>query len=180
MARDLGRLRRGRAGGPGQSSTGRRKRRSRRGLLTSVAAAFIVVAGFQAWELSGLHAPDVHADAALIPPGACVVSDEISLTIAANRFTAGSGACPDVLDSLATTLVAGNGVSVQGGAQALPRVVAGWKAVFSRADYVWLSGSSARRVPWTPELQAWFAGNFRPLRPPPGEVSDGRVYARRR
>jgi hypothetical protein len=166
--------------GRGQNSTARRERRSRRGLLIWVAAAFIVVAGFQAWELSGLHAPDVHADVALIPPGACVVSDEISLTIAANRFTAGSGGCPDVLDSLATTLVAGNGVSVQGGAQALPRVVAGWKAVFSRADYVWFSGSSARRVPWTPELQAWFAGNFRPLRPPPGAVSEGRVYARRR
>jgi hypothetical protein len=142
--------------------------------------AFIVVAGFQAWELSGQHAPDVHADAALIPPGACVVSDEVSLAIAADRFTAGSGGCPDVLDSLATTLVASDGVSVQGGAKALPRVVADWRAVFSRADYVWLSGSSARRIPWTPELQAWFAGSFRPLRPPPGEVSEGQVYARRR
>jgi hypothetical protein len=157
-----------------------RPERPRSGLLTWVAVAFIVVAGFQAWELSGEHAPDVHADAALIPPGACVVSDEISLTIAADRFTAGSGGCPDVLDSLATTLVAGNGVSVQGGAKALPRVVAGWRAIFSRADYVWLSGSSARRIPWTPELQAWFAGSFRPLRPPPGEVSEGQVYARRR
>jgi hypothetical protein len=164
----------------GPRAAARQERRPRSGLLTWVAGAFIVAASFQAWELSGQHAPDVHADAALIPPGACVVSDEISLTIAANRFTAGSGDCPDVLDSLATTLVAGNGVSVQGGAKALPRVVAGWRAVFSRADYVWLSGSSARRIPWTPELQAWFAGNFRPLRPPPGEVSEGQVYARRR
>jgi hypothetical protein len=164
----------------GQKATAQSKRRSRSGLLTWVAGAFIVAASFQAWELSGQHAPDVHADAALIPRGACVVSDEISLTIAANRFTAGSGGCPDVLDSLATTLVAGNGVSVQGGAKALPRVVAGWRAVFSRAEYVWLSGSSARRIPWTPELQAWFAGNFRPLRPPPGEVSEGQVYTRRR
>ncbi len=163
----------------GQKATAQHKRRQRRRLLTAVAAAFIVVASFQAWELSGLHAPDVHADAALIPPGACVVSDEISLAIAANRFTAGSGGCPDVLDSLATTLVAGNGVSVQGGAKALPQVVADWKAIFARADYVWLSGSSARRIPWTPELQAWFARDFRPLRPPPGEVSEGQVYVRR-
>jgi hypothetical protein len=144
-----------------------------------VAAAFIVVAGFRAWELSGLHAPDVHADAALIPPGACVVSDEISLTIAANRFTAGSGGCPDVLDSLATTLLAGNGAASKAARRHSP---GSWPAgrPSSRADYVWLSGSTARRVPWTPELQAWFAGNFRPLRPPPGEVSEGRVYARRR
>jgi hypothetical protein len=164
----------------GPRAAARQERRPRTGLLTWVAVAFVVVAGFQAWELSGQHAPDVRADAALIPPGACVVSDEISLAIAANRFTAGSGGCPDVLDSLATTLVASDGVSVQGGAKALPRVVADWRAVFSRADYVWLSGSSARRIPWTPELQAWFAGSFRPLRPPPGEVSEGQVYARRR
>jgi alpha-1,2-mannosyltransferase len=164
---------------PGRKAAAQHERRSRRGLLTWVAAAFIVVASFQAWELSGQHAPDVHADAALIPPGACVVSDEISLTIAANRFTAGSGGCPDILDSLATTLVAGNGVSVQGGAKALPQVVADWKAIFARADYVWLSGTSARRIPWTPDLQAWFAGNFRPLQAPPGQVSEGQVYVRR-
>ena len=163
----------------GPKATAQHKRRQRRRLLTWVAAAFIVVASFQAWELSGQHAPDVHADTALIPPGACVVSDEIALAIAANRFTAGSGGCPDILDSLATTLVAGNGVSVQGGAKALPQVVADWKAIFARADYVWLSGSSARRIPWTPELQAWFARDFRPLRPPPGQVSEGKVYARR-
>jgi hypothetical protein len=163
----------------GQKPAAQPARRSRSALLTWVAGAFIAVASFQAWELSGQHAPDVHADAALIPPGACVVSDEIALSIAADRFTAGSGGCPDVLDSLATTLVAGNGVSVQGGAKALPRVVADWNAIFSRADYVWLSGSSARRIPWTPELQAWFARDFRPLRPPPGEVSEGQVYVRR-
>jgi len=163
-----------------RKATAHHPRRSRRGRLAWAAAAFIAVAGFQAWELSGQRAPDVHADAALIPPGACVVSDEISLTIAANRFTAGSGGCPDVLDSLATTLVAGDGVSVQGGAKALPQVVGDWKAVFSRADYVWLSGSNARRIPWTPALRAWFASVFRPLRPPPGQVSEGQVYVRRR
>ena len=121
----------------------------------------------------------MQADAALIPPGTCVVSDEISLTIAANRFTAGSRGCPDVLDSLATTLVAGNGVSVQGGAQALPQVVATWKSIFSRADYVWLSGTSDHRIPWTHSLREWFARNFRPLSPPKGGFSEGQVYVRR-
>jgi hypothetical protein len=133
----------------------------------------------EAWELSGLHASGVTASAALIPPGACVVSDEISLAIAANRFTAASAGCPDVLDSLATTLVAGNGVSVQGGAKALPRVAAEWRSIFSRAQYVWLSGSSDRRVPWTAGLRKWFAGNFRALHPPRGELSEGQVYVRR-
>jgi hypothetical protein len=138
-----------------------------------------VVASFQAWELSGSHASGVHADAAMIRPGACVVSDEISLAIAANRFTAGSGGCPDVLDSLATTLVTANGVSVEGGANALPQVAAEWEAIFSRAEYVWLSGSSDRRIPWTAGLRDWLARHFRPLKPPGGAIGYGRVYVRR-
>jgi hypothetical protein len=159
----------------------RERRTARLGLAVAAvaAAALVVVAGVEAWELSGLHASDVTADAALIPPGACVVSDEISLAIAANRFTAASAGCPDVLDSLATTLVASNGVSVQGGASALPQVAAEWRSIFSRAQYVWLSGSSDRRIPWTPGLKNWFAANFRPLHPPGGELSEGQVYVRR-
>jgi alpha-1,2-mannosyltransferase len=149
-----------------------------RGLVAGVAAVLILVAAFQAWELSGLHASDVHADAALIPPGACVVTDEISMVIAANRFTAGSGGCPDVLDSLATTLVTGNGVSVQGGAKALPQVAAEWTAIFSRAEYVWLSGSSDRRIPWTPRLRDWFARHFQSLKPPGDSVGYGKIYVR--
>ena len=125
-----------------------------------------------------LARPDVHADAALIPVGACVVSDEASLTIAANRFTASSAGCPNPLDSLATTLVATNGISIQAGAHALPQVVAEWRRIFSHAQYVWLSGSNNRRIPWTPSLKAWFAHNFRPVPPPAGESSEGQIYAR--
>ena len=164
-----------------RAARGRRPARGRRARvgLAVAAAALVVVASVEAWELSGLHASDVTADAALIPPGACVVSDEISLAIAANRFTAASAGCPDVLDSLATTLVASDGVSVQGGAQALPRVAAEWRSTFSRAQYVWLSGSSDRRIPWTAGLKKWFARTFRPLHPPAGASSEGQVYFRR-
>ena len=117
-------------------STGQRERSTgqpagsghRRRAGVALTAAVLAVAAWQGWQLSGLHAADVGADAALIPPGACVVTDEISLAVAASRFTAGQAGCPDVLDSLATTLVAGNGVSVQGGAERLPPVVRGLEA----------------------------------------------------
>jgi Glycosyltransferase family 87 len=163
---------------------GRRRRapgagRAGRALVAGAAAVFLLAAAFESWQLSGLHAPDVRANAALIPPGACVVTDEISLAIAANRFTAGSAGCPDVLDSLAVTLVAGHGVSVQGGAQALPQVTAEWRDILSRASYVWLSSSSDRRIAWTPGLRHWFTRRFRPLHPPAGEFSAGQVYVRR-
>ena len=147
--------------------------------LAAVAVAVTTVACLQALELSGLRAPATSADTALIAPGRCLVTDEISLAIAAGRFSAGTAGCPDVLDSLAVTLVAGNGVSVQGGAASLTRVTATWKAILSRARYVWLSGASGRRIPWTPALRTWFDSTFRPLYPPPGQKSEGQVYLRR-
>ena len=150
----------------------------RRVVIGCCAAAVLLVAAFQARELSGLRAPDVYPDKALIPAGACVVTDETSLTIAADRFTAARPGCPDVLDALAQTLVLGNGVSVQGGAATLPRVVAGWQSILARADYVWLSPANTRRIPWTPGLTSWFAAHFRLLKPPGHTVGLGHVYQR--
>jgi hypothetical protein len=174
------RVRLRRAGRAGRAAPGDGRRRPG-GVLTAavLTAAVLAVAAWQGWQLSGLHAADVRADAALIPPGACVVTDEISLAVAASRFTAGQAGCPDVLDSLATTLVADNGVSIQGGADRLPPVVADWKRILAQAGYVWLSSSSDRRIPWTTGLRTWFARTFQPLDPPPGQVGEGQLYVRR-
>jgi hypothetical protein len=95
----------------------------RRAIIGCCAVVVVAVAAFQVNELSGLRATSVYPARALIPAGSCVVSDEISLAIAANRFTAARPGCPDVLDGLAQTLVLSNGVSVQGGAAAHPDVV---------------------------------------------------------
>jgi len=98
-----------------------------------------------------------------VPKGACLVADQVSLAIAANRFAAPGPGCPDVVDSLATTLALSGGVSPQGGAGRAPNVVAGWEAIFGQARYVWLSGNANTRIPWTPALQSWFSGHFRLL-----------------
>lgn len=144
-------------------------------LIGLAGVVIAVLAIFQAHELSGLRAPDIYPDKALIPAGACVVTDETSLTIAADRFTAARPGCPDIIDSLAMTLVLSNGVSVQGGASSLPRVVAAWQAVFERAPYVWLSPNYARRIPWTPALALWFTAHFQQLTTSGGR-GIGRVY----
>jgi hypothetical protein len=104
-----------------------------------------------------------------------VVSDEVSLTIAANRFSTRPG-CPAVLDSLATTLVEDNGISVQGGARTSARTVAAWRWIFAHTEYVWLSSQSGRRIPWTNALSQWFGQHFKPLKVHGGT---GRVYKRR-
>jgi hypothetical protein len=149
--------------------------RLRRVVFPVTGVIVLAVALFQAHEVSGLSAPDIYPDQALIPAGACVVTDETSLAIAANRFTAARPGCPDVIDSLAVTLVRGNGTSVQGGAAALPQVVAGWQSIFSQAQYVWLSPTNTRRIPWTPALSLWFSTHFQELTPVGGR-GVGHVY----
>jgi alpha-1,2-mannosyltransferase len=131
-----------------------------------IAVAGVLVLGvavFQAREVSGLRAPNLYPDQALIPAGACVVTDQTSLAISANRFIATRPGCPDIIDSLAATLVLSNGVSVQGGAASLPRVVAAWQTILGEAQYVWLSPTNARRIPWTPALSLWFTTHFQLL-----------------
>ena len=148
---------------------------ARRGLTGIIAVLVLLLAVFQAREISGLAAPDIYHDQAAIPAGACVVTDQVSMAIAANRFTAARPGCPDIMDSLAETLVLSNGVSIQGGANRLPDVVAAWKSMLGKADYVWLSPNNKRRIPWTPGLTSWFDANFVRLHP---AHSLGRVYKR--
>jgi alpha-1,2-mannosyltransferase len=149
---------------------------ARRTIAGIIGLIVITVGGFQAHELSGLRAPDIYPDQAVIPPGSCVLTDEISMAVAANRFTAARPGCPDILDSLAQTLVLSEGVSVQGGAASLPRVVAAWQSLLGEAGYVWLSPTDARRIPWTPELSSWFSAHFVQLATPGHGL--GKVYKR--
>jgi hypothetical protein len=137
--------------------------RVRRSLIAVAGVLILGLAAFQARELSGLRAPSIYPDQAAIPAGSCVVSDEVSLTIAANRFSTRPG-CPAVLDSLATTLVEDNGISVQGGAKSSARAVAAWHWIFAHAQYVWLSSDSDRRIPWSNALSQWFDHHFKRLK----------------
>ncbi len=134
-------------------------------VIRAVAVVILLVAVLQIRETFPLRQPSGQAMAHLIPKGACVVTDEASLTISADRFADLPPGCPDIIDALAATLVLSNGVSVQGGANQMPQVVAAWQSWLGKADYVWLSPAhgSRRRIPWTPALSAWFNANFAKL-----------------
>jgi hypothetical protein len=137
-----------------------------RTLAGAIAVALSLVGALQVAEISPMRQVTAQAIAHQIPRGSCVVTDEVSLTIAADRFTGHPASCPVIVDSLAQTLVLSSGVSVQGGAARMPSVVAAWKAWLSQADYVWLTpghgpgGGSVRRIPWTPGLLGWFEQSF--------------------
>jgi hypothetical protein len=153
-------------------------RRFRRMLMAAFAVVIAAIAVIQVAEVAPASVTTSAATGRLIPKGACVVTDETSVVISADRFASPGAGCSDVIDALATTLVLSHGVSVQAGAAKSAPVVAAWQAILGRSDYVWLSGGNARRIPWTPALKAWFNANFRPVGP--YDRSLGQLYVRER
>jgi hypothetical protein len=164
------------AGGAAASLAGRP--RLRRVLMAALAVVIAAIAVIQVAEVAPARVTSGAAIGRLIPNGACVVTDETSVAISADRFASTGPGCSDVIDSLATTLVLSHGVSVQAGAAKSAAVVAAWQAILGHSDYVWLSGGNARRIPWTPALTAWFHRNFRPVGP--SDPTLGQLYVRDR
>jgi uncharacterized membrane protein YiaA len=103
----------------------------------------------------------------LIPPGACVLTDQVSMTIVAGRFTSSVPGCPQIVDGFGTDLDLSRGRNGDTGAARTAAVRHVWDNAFRHAQYVWLSsrinGTAARRIAWTPWLRAYFAANFRPV-----------------
>jgi len=151
-------------------------RRVRAVVVRAFVVFIVLVAALQIRETFPLQQTTGESRAFLIQPGSCLVTDQASLAIAADRFAARPPGCPDIVDALAATLVLSHGVSIQGGAKDMPQVVGAWRTWLSEADYVWLSPGNARRIPWTPALTAWFNAHFIKL----GWYSPttGQLYAR--
>jgi hypothetical protein len=145
-------------------------RRVAAGVVAAVLAAAAVV---QLVQVSELTLP-AHSEliTSQIPPGACVVTDETSLLISADRFEAAKPGCPVVIDSLATTLVLTRGVSIQGGAGKNASAIAAWEHILGQAQYVWLSPNHWRRIP-QPSPWTWFNDHFKQIAPPADWVCDG-------
>jgi hypothetical protein len=96
-----------------------------------------------------------------IPPGACVLTDQVSFTIAANRFTSDVPGCPEMIDPLGTDLALTPGRDGLTGAGRNPAVAAIMRQAFGHAQYVWLAGMyNRRRIAWSPSLRAYFRSNF--------------------
>ncbi len=140
-----------------------RLRRAALGVVAVVLAAAAVIQLIEVAEVKLPTGMERIADA--VPAGACVLTDETSLVISADRFAAAKPGCPVVIDSLATTLVFTHGVSIQGGADNNPAAVAQWRAIFAKVQYVWLSPNHTRRFPWPDYEIAWFNAHFTQIVP---------------
>ena len=156
--------------------TGSAKTARRAGLaIASVSAvALAVVAAFQfRFEGEGTRVigPIPAAIDHLIPPGACVLTDQASVTLAANRFVSTDPNCPKLIDSLGTTLALSNGLKPQTGAATVAAVNTAWNQAFSKAQYVLLTISNPRRIAWSPQLEAYFASHFSQVYQSPSKLT---------
>lgn len=97
----------------------------------------------------------------LVPAGACVVTDQVSITIAANRFFSSTSACPAVIDPFGTALALTDGHQIGSGATHNPRLQRFWRNTLTRAGYVVLSPTNARRIPWNTGLRHLLRHRFR-------------------
>ena len=139
----------------------------RRGAAVLAVAALTTLAVVQGVAESNMAAAipatEISAAEHMIPPGACVFTDQVSYTIAINRFTSDVPGCSDMVDGVGTDYALSGGHNGLTGAGNAPAVERLWMSAFRHAQYLWLTASSAPRIPWTPRLQAYFLANFVPL-----------------
>jgi hypothetical protein len=95
----------------------------------------------------------------VIPPGACVLSDQASLLISANRFVSSAPGCPVIVDGTGTSYALGHGQSPFTSGR-VPAVAALWRQAFGAARYVLLTSYNSNRIAWTPRLRTYFLDNF--------------------
>ena len=112
----------------------------------------------------------------IVPAGACVLTDQESYLIIANRATSSVPGCSQMIDTLGTDLALSGGLRPSTGAGNDPAVVAVWRGAFSHAQYVWLTYQNSARVPWNHELRAYFRASFvRVLRDDRGDALYRRI-----
>ena len=129
-------------------------------IVIMAAAAFSQEAALR----PGLPQADVAAAQRIIPPGACVLADQVSYAIAADRFISPVPGCSPMVDSVGTDYSLSGGQNAATGAARSPAVRAAWLAAFRPAQYVWLSSLASKRVPWgAPQVMSYFKRNFVPV-----------------
>ena len=144
-------------------------------VAAAMLSLFVVLQAAYQSTASAAPLPKKMADA-VIPKGACVVSDQVSLLVASNRFYSTKGGCPRLLDPFGTALALSGGRTVDGGAAQSAGVVSYWLSALDRAQYVWLTPQNARRIPWTAVTRSYFDSHFKTIFASGSEL--GTIYQR--
>jgi alpha-1,2-mannosyltransferase len=133
--------------------------------FAGVAAAVLIAASVNQFSFESQLLPvakpaSMAAGERIIPPGACVLADNVAYTITANRFVNSVPGCPTIDDGTGANFALAHGLSALTGAGRVPAVAAMWRSAFTHAQYVWLTPLSSRRIAWNPALREYFHVHF--------------------
>jgi len=138
--------------------------------VAGVAIIIMAVAQFGGEAGSGAGSPPALSQASvaaarrIIPPGACVLADQVSYAIAADRFVSRVPGCSPMVDSVGTDYSLSGGRNAASGAARSAAVRAAWLAALRPAQYVWLSALAGKRVPLrAPQVATYFNDTFTPV-----------------
>jgi alpha-1,2-mannosyltransferase len=95
-----------------------------------------------------------------IPAGSCVLADQVSYSVVANRFWSDRPGCPAIDDGTGVNYALSNGLNTATGAGQVPAVENLWKSALAHSQYVWLSFHQVKRIPWTPAITAYFHRHY--------------------
>jgi hypothetical protein len=96
----------------------------------------------------------------VIPPGACVLSDQVSYLISANRFVSDVPGCPLIDDGTGVNYALAHGLGSRSGAGSVPAVAAEWHSALAHSQWVLLTYHAVRRIAWTDRLLSYFHQHF--------------------
>ena len=140
------------------------------------AALLVAVTGNELYEAAHIVAADPRVAAArrVIPAGACVLTTEASLTIAADRFVTTRRDCPAIVDPFGTVLAVTAGHA--GRIMASPKLEQLWAQAVRHADVLWMRPERDAEVAYTPQLRRYIRSHFRRITAPDLPT---RLYIRR-
>jgi alpha-1,2-mannosyltransferase len=141
-------------------------------LLAALSVPFDVGATHAYIEAGSPSDPSALVDRT-IPPGSCVVSDDVIKLIVSDRFVS-SAACPAIVDPYGTWLAADPVSAPPSPGSDVPGLAAAWRAWLGRARYLVESVPGSDFIPWTSSLSSWFAANFRLV----ASAAGAYIYAR--
>lgn len=108
-----------------------------------------------AWG-AGYWGPRLDVIDKVVPRGSCVVYDQVSYGVFANRLQSSDPRCPSVVDPLGMWFAWGYGLVAPPAAFS-----AEWKSYFEAAQYAVLSQPYPSSIPWDAGLKKWFARHYR-------------------
>lgn len=91
-----------------------------------------------------------------VPPGACVVYNQVAFGVYANRLISSDPACPPVVDVYGEWM--GNGYQLVAPPRSFSRE---WLGYFERAQYAVFTRLKPADIPWDGRLTHWFDAHYR-------------------